>query len=63
MSFEILFDCGIIGLLFELLRRVIRLETKIGLCKHCPVTTDDESTVKPMKKPKRNVRGGEITNV
>lgn len=38
VSFELLLQCGMLELLVELLRRVIRMETKVGLCKQCPVT-------------------------
>lgn len=38
MTFELLLQCGLLAMTAELLRRVIRLETRVGLCKACPVT-------------------------
>jgi len=32
-----LLECGIFGLVVDLCRRVVRMETKQGLCKACPI--------------------------
>ncbi|MDV0440977.1 hypothetical protein McpAg1_01560 [Methanocorpusculaceae archaeon Ag1] len=47
ITFELLLQCGLLGLTLELLRRVIRIETRVGLCKRCPITK---------KEVKKNVR-------
>lgn len=39
--FELILQCGLLVMVAELLRRVVRLETRVGMCALCPVTVTD----------------------
>lgn len=36
--FQFLLQCGMCGLLVDLIRRVAKMETRMSLCKACPIT-------------------------
>jgi len=37
-----LLDCGLLVLFLSIERRIARMETRMGLCRSCPITTDKE---------------------
>ena len=40
----LLLECGMCGLLVDLIRRVAKMETRMSLCKACPITKEEVKT-------------------
>jgi len=42
-TFSFLPQCGMCGLLVDLIRRVAKMETRMSLCKACPIGEEKEN--------------------